>query len=229
MTENRLDSWPMDGWELLSPLLTNDRREKIFNTAQERTEHVRLIIQDVHDPHNISACLRSAEAFGVLNVDVIDQKAKYKPSKAAKGSFHWLEVHHWNSIEKCAQNLKDKGYQIAAGFPPPEGRSLYDTPTEEPIALLFGNEHEGVSSEWLPWIDHKFTIPMVGMVESLNISVSAAISMAHMTRSSKLSNPDNYRLNPLTQKHLLSKWGCRHFRNPHQQIEVLRQRSSSHP
>ena len=175
--------------------------------AAGRTEHVRLIIQDIHDPHNIAACMRSAEGLGILNIDVINLYQAFKPSTAAKGAGSWLKIRQWSQVSECVSALREEGYLIAAGMPSQDSISLYDMPVQNKIALLFGNEHQGVAKEWLDHVDIRFTIPMVGMVESFNISVSAALSLADVSRRARLELGDtNYYLSEKEQHSLLGEW-----------------------
>ncbi len=97
---------------------------------------------------------------------------------------------------------------------------------DKPVAVLFGNEHQGVSADWDEYVDYKFTIPMVGMVESLNISVSAALSMYELTKNSqKLLGDEKYQLSPERREEILSNWVCRHSRNYELELERLREQN----
>lgn len=198
---------PHDLWEVLSDRLTPERKEKMLRVASLRTNHIRLVIQDVHQPHNVSACLRTAEAFGILNIHVVEMDNKYKPSSVARGVAGWLNVHRHPSVESCASMLKAEGFSIAAGMPAKDSVPLGDMAVDKPIALLFGNEHSGVSAEWTSWVDTYFTIPMSGIVESLNISVSAAICMHTLAEKAKAVVPsESYYISKDAQNHLLGQW-----------------------
>lgn len=209
---------PLDAWDLLKSQLTPTRREKMELVASKRTNHIRLVLQDVHDPHNISACLRSAEAFGIFSIDIVEEKPKYKKgSTAARGVENWLSIHKHTSIAACAQSLKAQGYLLAKGVPRPEAYSIQELPVDRPIAVIFGNEHDGVSPEWDPFIDLTFTIPMVGFVESLNISVSAAITLQELChRGLNSVASDDFYLDEQLRKKVLSHWVC--IKNPNWQL-----------
>ncbi len=198
---------PEDLWTVLSEQLTAERRKKMETTAQGRTERLSLVLQDIHHPHNISACMRSAEAFGVLNVDVVTRKEPFSPTSVARGVSRWLNVQTHDEIAACAQSLRKRSYCIAAAMPDPQkGSSLYELPIDRPLAVLFCNEHEGMSEDWRPYVDYFFTIPMVGMVESLNISVSAAITIHEIMRRYKREVKESILLDPSKQKALLNTW-----------------------
>lgn len=215
-------------WDLIAARLTDRRRDKILAAARHRTHKVRLIVQDIHDPHNIAACLRSAEAFGVQNIDIVNlyQNTRDTTSTAGRGTSHWLTLHRWDSVATCAEALKAQGYVIYAGYPP-GGKTvpLANVPVSRPVAVLFGNEHRGVSSEWLPFLDGTFTIPMVGMVESLNISVSAAITMQRLAEKSLDAWGADFYLSPSEAKILAAEWAVKRLRNP--EAELRRRRADA--
>lgn len=203
---------PADAWARHAHRLTEKRRSRIEHVIANRTGHVRLVVQDVHDPHNVAACLRSAEAFGVQYIDVVNEREKFKVSESvAKGVSGWLTINHFDSIEKCASHLKERGYHLTAALPNPDAKPIGELSLEKPIAIIFGNEHEGVSSKWEQHVDSYFTIPMYGMVESLNISVSAAVAMQNLTNKARAEAPDRYPLPETIQEGILNLWISKHF------------------
>lgn len=209
-----MENYPEDAWELLKDRLTPQRLAKMESVAQNRTRHIRLVLQDVHDPHNISACLRSAEALGVLHIDIVNERSQFKTTSVAKGASNWLIINRWDNISHCGAALKRLGYKIAGAYPNANGLSLFEVPVEQPVAILFGNEHEGIGKRWHDYIDYNFTIPMVGMVESFNISVSAALSMMELTqRGQRAVEAGHYYLSNQEQNQLLSRWVCKTSRN----------------
>ncbi len=215
--------YPRDAWGLLSSRLTAKRRLKMKEVAAKRTNRIRLLLQDIHDPHNISACLRSAEAFGIYNVDQVNLYQKFrKPSKVSRGSYHWLKLHRYTNIASYVEQFKAQGFRIAAGFPS-ASMVMDDIPITQPVILLFGNEHRGVHGDWESHIDYRFTIPMTGMVESLNISVSTALAMYTLSqKAQKTLAPDQYFISPEEQENLLCDWICSHCRQYEQQLAILR-------
>lgn len=205
------ETYPSDAWALLAPLLTETRSRRMETVAAGRTRRLRLVIQDVHNPHNVSACLRSAEAMGVQDVDVVTLRERFRPSTVAKGVAPWLTLRRHTTVEGCVKNLRANGYRIAAGLPRPDAKPLAELPLDEPIAVVFGNEHAGVDPAWLDAVDYAFTIPMAGMVESLNISVSAAITLYHLTSALKDKLPAaTFALPEHERIQLLCAWACRH-------------------
>ncbi len=222
-----IGKFPDDAWDLLSPSMTESRRGRLIRAAENRTGHIRLVVQDIHHPHNISACLRSAEAFGVARVDVVCLKEKFEPSTVAKGVAEWLQIQKHDTITGCVADLRQQGFILAAGYPDAT-TSMFDLPVDRPIAVVFGNEHEGVAKEWRDHIDIPFSIPMVGLVESLNISVSAAVTLSQLTRKARIELGDErYLLPDQERKTLLSAWACQQLRSWETQLEMLRIRKYS--
>ena len=214
---------PPDAWELLSPQLTDSRRERMLATASNRTRYVRLVVQDVHQPHNVSACIRSAEAFGVQHVDVVTLAGKFSTSTVARGVDEWIDIHRYDNVDHCIDRLHAEGYLVAAAFPHGNAVTLDALPLDRPIAVAFGNEHAGLDMQWREKADVCFTIPMYGIVESLNISVSAAITLHHLTsklRKEKESN--HFQLNDADRQKLLNQWICRQIKTWPLQLPRLR-------
>jgi tRNA (guanosine-2'-O-)-methyltransferase len=191
-------------WDTYNHLLTEKRRAKILQVASQRTRKIALVLQDVHDPHNVSACLRSADAFGILDCHIIDAHKKTFKSTAARGVSRWLHLTSHPDITSCAKSLRQQGYRLAAGMPGDNDVALTALPCTQPVALLFGNEHAGIDNGWQPYIDDYFKIPMHGMVESLNISVAAAITMFWV--SEKMRTATDYLIDDTQKKVLLDRW-----------------------
>lgn len=223
------DPVPKDAYQILKHRLTATRCSRMEAVVNQRTRAVRLVIQDIHDPHNVAACMRSAEAFGIQNVDVVTVKQRTRPSKVGRGVHGWLTVGTYDNVESCVRDLRSDGYKIAAGVPSQDAASLSSlarTPLRgrSKIAVVFGNEHEGISPAWHSQIDLPFTIPMVGMVESLNISVSAAITMHQLTEAYRQAwSPEDYLLSHDERQELLSLWATRTMRNWPEELRRLRE------
>lgn len=218
---------PSDAWELLSPQLTESRRKRILHTAAHRTQQVRLVVQDVHQPHNVSACIRSAEAFGIQDVDVVTLHGKFNASTVARGVDEWVNIHRHDSVESCIQKLHQQGYLVAAAFPHGSAVDLEELPLDRPIAVAFGNEHAGLDVNWREQSDICFKIPMFGIVESLNISVCAAITLHHLTSNMRRrQNEKDFYMKPEEQQKLLNEWICRQIKTWPLQVGRLRSERS---
>lgn len=220
--------YPADAWELLSPRLSPTRRERMLHVASQRTRHLRLVLQDVFDPHNVGACLRSAEAFGILCCDQVNLYQKFgKISTVSRGADQWLEVRRFTDFEFYTKGLKAKGFKVAAAYPAATAMPLSVLPLDEPLAVVFGNEREGLHQAWLEHVDYRFTIPMYGMVESFNVSVSVALTLHSLSQRCRTElSQEKFLLDAAAQKRLLDQWICRHSHNPDDELARLRDQSS---
>jgi len=170
----------MDICKVLDPFISPERKHRIEEIMDQRTRTVTLVLESLYDPHNHAACLRSCEALGFQDVHFITPTGGIRPNpKISQGSHQWLDIYCHNSVSDGIKALKERGYTIAAGALSPNAVSLLDLDFSKPIALAFGNEHEGLSQEFLKASDIVFQIPMVGFVQSFNVSVSVAISLFH--------------------------------------------------
>lgn len=219
-----MTSYPEDAWDLLSPRFSEARKQKMLAVAAKRTNHIQLVTQDVHQPHNVSACIRSADAFGILNCHVVTlNDTKFRPSTVARGVSGWLNIDKHETVMGCVDALRARGIKLAAGLPTQNAMKLEDIPIDQPIAVIFGNEHAGIDNSWIEHIDYPFSIPMVGMVESLNISVSAAITLQHLrSKAEHELDPAKLYLTSSAQLALLNKWACQHCANWKLELEKLR-------
>ncbi len=130
------------------------------------------------NPHNAAAILRTCEALGILNVYIIEELVPFEPSRAVtQGAEKWLKLKRFRLAERAFPELKEEGFRIYAAVPGRGAIPVEELPVGEPLALVFGNEKEGVSEKALEFCDGTFRIPMWGFVESFNVSVAAAISL----------------------------------------------------
>jgi tRNA (guanosine-2'-O-)-methyltransferase len=145
-----------------------------------------VVLEDVHDPHNASAVLRSCDAVGVLDVHLVyvteEPPRKSFGRSTSASAAKWIRLHQHDSIEDCYARLREQGFLIAATALEPDSRDFYSLNLTEPTALVFGNEMRGVSEAAIAGADCTVYIPMQGMVESLNISVSCAVSLYEAMR-----------------------------------------------
>lgn len=168
--------------------MSENRAEKIERVMKNRHEGI-IVLEDIHDPHNAAAVWRSADAFGFGKIYLIfNKEVKFNPKKIGKetsGSANkWLDFEIFSSAEECFQKLKEQGYKIYATVLDKEARdlSLSDFRYQKKVAIVLGNEHRGLSEEAIKMADEKIYIPMLGMVQSLNLSVTAGICMWEYVR-----------------------------------------------
>ena len=167
--------------EFLENILTDNRKERFANVLANRTNHFTVAMEDVFQLHNTSAVMRSCEVFGVQQLNVVEEKfGKSIDKEIAMGAQKWVDVNRFENISSCILDLKSKGYQIIATTPHENDCMLDDFDISKKSAFFFGTERDGLSEEVLKNADGFLKIPMVGFTESLNISVSAAITLQNL-------------------------------------------------
>jgi tRNA (guanosine-2'-O-)-methyltransferase len=163
--------------QALSPLVTPKRLDRFQKVIAQRTRSVVPVLEGFSDPHNMSAVLRSADAFGLQELHVVETDQAFVASRnVAKGAERWLDVHKHKKPEECIEGLKARGYKILVASMAGELRPEAIRKRKR-VALVFGNEHRGASEYMKTAADGTFAIPMVGFVESLNVSVATAIAL----------------------------------------------------
>ena len=190
---------------------TSRRAERIQAVLNRRQPDLTVVIENVHDPHNIGAVLRSCDAVGVLHVHTIysvEQRPDRAYARSSSGSARkWIDVTHHDSIDACYELLRGQGVSILVAALSDDSSGLYELNFTVPVALVFGNEHRGLSDEALDGADGSFVIPMVGMVESLNISVACAVSLYEAMRQRRQAGMyDEPRLGPQEIDRLGKEW-----------------------
>lgn len=169
-------------------MISEKRVNKMKDVLTQRQQGLVVVLEDMHDPHNAAAVLRSCEGFGVQEVYFIFQEQKpFNPRKIGKSSSSsankWLDFHIYHSTQECIRDLHQKGYSVYSTILDEKTQSLYETDFyEEKIALLFGNEHSGITQQAAELSDHKMYIPMRGFVQSFNLSVTTSIFLFEVTR-----------------------------------------------
>lgn len=175
----------------LKSYLTKKRIAKFETVLSQRTTHFTVATEDVYQLHNTSAVIRSCDVFGIQEVSIIEeQNTKRIDREIAMGAQKWVDLNRYHSVKSCISNLKQQGYQIVATTPHKNDCDLEDFDITKKSCFFFGRETEGLSDEVLSAADCYLKIPMVGFTESLNISVSAAIILQHVTSKLRRSNID---------------------------------------
>lgn len=188
--------------DYLTQFLTQSRLERLEQALLWRTRHLVVVLEDLFNVHNASACLRSCEAFGLQEVHAIESRNVLQVSpKIARGAGGWLEIGRHKSPRECLDALRSRGYRLVATSPEADAVPLAEYDISRKTALLFGNEHAGVSEAVRREADEVLTVPMYGLSESFNISVSVAVCVYDLTlrlrRSQtawQLSEEDRWRL-----------------------------------
>ncbi|HEY2729550.1 MAG TPA: RNA methyltransferase [Polyangia bacterium] len=175
MSEDLLSKDPAAVCAALSPLLMEERRARIDAAVAARLGGLRVVIENLHDPHNGAAVLRSAEAFGIQRVDVIEAVGPFRfSSTVTQGCEKWLDVVRHKTLDAAVAALRRDGFVIYAAVPGAEA-SVEDLNFSRPAAVMVGNEHDGLTGEAIDAADRVFGIPMPGMTASLNLSVATAL------------------------------------------------------
>jgi tRNA (guanosine-2'-O-)-methyltransferase len=160
--------------------LVPGRKLRIDQVVAQRTRTLTVVMEAFCDAQNVNAVLRTCEAFGVQALHAVDgpMKAYDRNKKISQNADKWLDVTRWASTRECLEALKADGFVVYATHLGPGAKALTELSFAGKVALVFGNEHRGVSDEALALADASFAIPMRGFVQSLNVSVAAAITLA---------------------------------------------------
>jgi tRNA (guanosine-2'-O-)-methyltransferase len=196
--------------EYLKNFIMEQRFQKFLAAVGLRTRHITLALEDIYQPHNASAVLRSCECFGIQDVHIIENRNKYEVNPdVALGSSKWLNLIRYNGSEDntraCLTQLREQGYRLVATSPHKDDYNPDTLPLAQKTALLFGTELAGLTPIALEMADDFIRIPMFGFTESLNISVSAAIFIQTLTgrlRNSSVS----WQLSDDEQYEILLTW-----------------------
>ncbi len=179
-------------FEYLAVFVTQNRLQRFEDVLQYRTRYITVVLEDIYQPHNASAVLRTCDCFGIQDVHIIENQNTYQVNPdIALGSSKWLNLISYSGSDEnsptAIKTLKEKGYRIVATTPHKEDVTLQDLSLEKgPVALIFGTEMRGITGGTLEMADEFLKIPMYGFTESFNISVSAALALFHLTE--KLRN-----------------------------------------
>jgi tRNA (guanosine-2'-O-)-methyltransferase len=175
--------------DYLETYLTENRRLRFDKVLLQRTKHFTVATEDVYQLHNTSAVIRSCDVFGIQEVHIVEEtNSKKIDREIAMGAQKWVDLNRYHSVKDCLKNLKEKGYQIVATTPHTNDCLLHEFDVTKKSCFFFGRETEGLSQEVLDEADCYLKIPMSGFTESLNISVSAAIVLQHVTTKLRLSD-----------------------------------------
>ncbi len=188
--------------------LTKQRQEKLLEKVKKRTRFLTVVVENVYQPHNASAILRTCDAFGVQDVYIIEKENKFQPNPGVSlGAEKWVNIYTSKDPRKIYLNLKRKKYKIVATIPPDKNypyKTLPEFKPKEKMAIVFGAELEGLSEFWLKKADFYLTIPMYGFVESFNVSVSVAIVLYDLIH--KLNKKKGFYVSLKEQKKILLNW-----------------------
>ncbi|MGN6491129.1 MAG: TrmH family RNA methyltransferase [Agriterribacter sp.] len=191
--------------------MTPERQERLVQVLNKRQNDLAVVLENVFDPHNISAVMRSCDAVGIQDVYVLNTKIprhKKWGAKSSSSAAKWLTVHQYTDAAECFAVLRTRYNKIFTTHLSSDAVTLHDIDFTNSVALVFGNEHAGVSEEIRQLADGNFIIPQVGIIKSLNISVACAVTIYEAYRQKKLAGQyDQRNLPPKRFDNLLEEWG----------------------
>jgi len=161
----------------------SERLQKIRKVAARRQLDLTVVLENVHDPHNISAVIRTCDAVGVAEIYVLYTDPRLQEldfsigKKSSGGSGRWVQIHRFLNHSECFETVRSRYQSVVGTSLIPPSTDLYSVDLNESVAIVFGNEHDGLSQATLQVLDQSMSIPQVGMVQSLNISVACAVTL----------------------------------------------------
>lgn len=216
--------------ELLSELyrfISPSKREMLERISSERTKYLTVVLEDIVKEFNSSAVMRSCDCFGIQELNIIAENQEFEIQRdIAKGSGNWIDIDSYSGNNspgnQCISSLKAKGYRIIATSPHAE-KTINEISIDQPIALVFGTERDGISESIVSHADELVKIPMYGFTESFNISVSAALILNQLRNRLEASELQ-WKLSNEEQTKLKIKWCTKIIRNGEQVEAEIRRR-----
>ncbi len=191
--------------------MTPERTERLNAVLNKRQPGITVVLENVSDPHNISAVMRTCDAMGMQDIYVLNtaiQRHKKWGAKSSSSAAKWLTIHQFTDVNECFAALRSNYKKIYTTHLSSDAVDLYDINLTESVALVFGNEHSGVSDELVGLCDGNFIIPQVGIIKSLNISVACAVSLYEAYRQKKAAGHySEQQLSTERLENLKASWG----------------------
>lgn len=213
---------PEDVVAILSPRLSASRVDTIERVLAARTNDVTVVVEGMVDLGNVSAVMRSADGFGVQSFHAIDTADAYKRSRrTTRGTDKWLDRYRWHDVESCYEFLRKRDYQIAVATVGDGTVAIDEADLATRIALVFGNELDGVSRRARDLSDLQVTIPMAGFAESFNVSVAASIALYETLRQRMLRYGSTGGLDETERNRIRAVWYQKSVRESRLVIERI--------
>lgn len=191
--------------------MTPERKEKLLRVLHQRQPNLTVVMENVDDPHNISAVMRTCESVGIQDIYVLTTKIhphKKFGTRSSSSAAKWLTIHEYVDAKECIVALHKHYKRIITTHLSTDAVSLFEIDFTESIALVFGNEHDGVSEEIRSMADGNFIIPQMGIIQSLNISVACAVTIYEALRQKILAGHYQQNALPVDRiKGLMKDWG----------------------
>jgi len=214
----------------LQGMITEERWNKFHDVIDNRTNYLAVVLEDIFQPHNASAVIRTCELTGIQNLHIVENTNPYEINPdIVVGSNKWINIHRHNNLDyntlTCFKKLRKKGYRIVATSPHENDCLLEDLPLDQKTALVFGNEGAGLSKEAMENADAFVKIPIYGFTESYNISVSVALCLYHLIGRLKDSSID-WQLTQGEKDQLLFDYAMKTVRQPQKVLKTLLQKTT---
>jgi tRNA (guanosine-2'-O-)-methyltransferase len=192
-------------------IMTKERTEKLLKVLQQRQTNLTVVLEDVQDPRNITAVMRSCESVGIQDIHIITTKTPRFEKfgyKSGSSAGKWLTIHQYTSVDACFSILRNQYNTILTTHLSSDAVDVYSIDFTNCVALVFGNEHSGVSDEARNLADGNFIIPQMGVIQSLNISVACAVSIYEAFRQKRIAGHYKQSTMPVEQMNMLKEqWG----------------------
>lgn len=191
--------------------MTPERNDRLTTVLNKRQPDLTIVLENVFDPHNISAVMRTADAVGIQNIFILNTKIpphRKWGAKSSSSAAKWLTIHQYTNADECFTVLRKRYKKIYTTHLSTDAVGLHELNLTESVALIFGNEHSGVSDEIISMADGNFIIPQVGIIKSLNISVACAVTLYEAYRQK--NNAGHYntiKLEGTQLETLRTEWG----------------------
>jgi tRNA (guanosine-2'-O-)-methyltransferase len=190
--------------------MTPERSERIHTILAKRQPGLTVVLENVNDPYNISAVMRTCDAVGIQDIYILNTKIgahEVWSAKASSSAMNWLTIHQFTNLDECVAALRKNFDKIYTTHLSTDAVGLYELNFLENVAFVFGNEHDGCSDEIIALADGNFIIPQVGMIKSLNISVACAVSVYEAFRQKNAGGHyDKMQLDAEVVNGLMEKW-----------------------
>jgi tRNA (guanosine-2'-O-)-methyltransferase len=191
--------------------MTPERFNRLTAVLNKRQPDITVVLENVFDPHNISAVMRTADAVGLQDIFILNTKIprhKKWGEKSSSSAAKWLTIHQYTNADECFAELRKRYKKIYTTHLSSDAVSLHELDLTETVALVFGNEHSGVSEEIITMADGNFIIPQVGIIKSLNISVACAVTLYEAYRQKNAAGHyHSAKLNGEQLSALRNEWG----------------------
>jgi tRNA (guanosine-2'-O-)-methyltransferase len=190
--------------------MTPEREARLLTVLSKRQDDLTVVLENVFDPHNISAVMRTCDAVGIQDIYILNTKIpihKKWGAKSSSSAVKWLTIHQFTNANECMEVLRRSYDKILTTHLSADAVDLYDINFTGKLALVFGNEHSGVSDEIREMADGNFLIPQAGIIQSLNISVACAVCLYEAYRQKTIAGHyDSRKMDPARSKSLLKEW-----------------------